>query len=160
VRGGSREETLKRIRSHVMSEHNRKKRLENTRRYNNKSKTWKNLAFRPDTGASSRSSPTSSETSSLKDTPSPDNREDSPTHSPPKSTERLSPASEIIIVHSPSGIIKDLQAGQVQEWEAATNGMAFVGAPWSYVGQGINDPFNTTRVQLSEQQFGHLEFCK
>lgn len=40
---GTREETLKRIRSHVMSEHNRKKR-ESTKRH---AKTWKNLAFQP-----------------------------------------------------------------------------------------------------------------
>lgn len=40
---GSREETLKRIRSHVMSEHNRKKR-ETTKRH---AKTWKHLAFQP-----------------------------------------------------------------------------------------------------------------
>ncbi|KAJ5137648.1 hypothetical protein N7526_003881 [Penicillium atrosanguineum] len=43
--GGTKEETLKRIRSHVMSEHNRKKRLENTKRY--KSKSFKHLAFQP-----------------------------------------------------------------------------------------------------------------
>ncbi|OKP14793.1 hypothetical protein PENSUB_5857 [Penicillium subrubescens] len=43
--GGTKEETLKRIRSHVMSEHNRKKRLENTKKY--KGKSWKHLAFQP-----------------------------------------------------------------------------------------------------------------
>ncbi|KAL1966650.1 hypothetical protein VTN77DRAFT_4061 [Rasamsonia byssochlamydoides] len=152
VKAGSREEMLKRIRSHVMSEHNRKKRLENTRRYN-KSKTWKNLAYRPPAG-SSHPSPTSSESSSSKDSVSSD-RDDSPSHSPPNSGERVIPSSEIVPAHSPRGIIKDLQAGYpVQDWVDVTTAVV----PWSYVGHGMNDPFDSTRVQLSDRQFGHLQF--
>lgn len=58
---GTREETLKRIRSHVMSEHNRKKR-ESTKRH---TKTWKNLAFQPvETAATATATATASTTES------------------------------------------------------------------------------------------------
>jgi hypothetical protein len=149
VKGGSREETLKRIRSHVMSEHNRKKRLENTRRYN-KSKTWKNLAYRPQAG---HPSPTSSDSSNSKDS---SDRDDSPSLSPAHSAERVTPSSETTPAYSPRGIINDLQAGyQTEDWD---DGTAVV--PWSYVGQGMDDPFSATRVPLSNRQFEHLQFCK
>ncbi|KAL1980369.1 hypothetical protein VTN96DRAFT_4240 [Rasamsonia emersonii] len=152
VKGGSREETLKRIRSHVMSEHNRKKRLENTRRYN-KSKTWKSLAYRPPAGAS-HPSPSSSESSTSKDSVSSD-RDESPSHSPPNSVERVTPSSDVVPAHSPRGIIRDLQAGYpVQDW----GDVATAVVPLSYVGQGMNDPFQSTRVQLSGRHVAHLHF--
>lgn len=42
---GIREETLKRICSHVMSEHNYHKKRQDTKRHS--TKTWKHLAFQP-----------------------------------------------------------------------------------------------------------------
>lgn len=137
-----------------MSEHNRKKRLENTRRYN-KSKTWKNLAYRPPAGAS-HPSPSSSESSTSKDSVSSD-RDESPSHSPPNSAEHATPSSDVVPARSRRGIIRDLQAGYpVQNWEDVTTAVV----PLSYVGQGMSDPFQATRVQLSSRQVAHLHFCR
>lgn len=164
VKGGSREATLKRIRSHVMSEHNRKKRLENTRRYN-KSKTWKNLAFRPEPAikpnndssptslkSSSSSSPSSSVTSSppgnasSKDSTSPESTQDVPTESLPKF------GTETAVVQTLS-----VQAPVIEEsrW-IPTN----THSPWSNLGASQMDPFNSAQVPVSNSHFQHLRLCE
>ncbi|EED16352.1 hypothetical protein TSTA_014430 [Talaromyces stipitatus ATCC 10500] len=174
VRKGSREETLKRIRSHVMSEHNRKKRLENTRRYN-KSKTWKNLAYRPEPIATSRlsraiessisppySSSSSSDRSSSKSSSSPEIREQSPPDSLKKSRSAGSLTSETSIAFS---TIQDFSqestsstqsSPQEQQLSLVRHEASVPVAP--RVGTDELDPFHATQVQLSESQYQHFKF--
>ncbi|CRG90013.1 hypothetical protein PISL3812_07054 [Talaromyces islandicus] len=158
VKGGSREATLKRIRSHVMSEHNRKKRLENTRRYN-KSKTWKNLAFRPDAlvktndssstslKSSSSSSPSSSVMSSppgnpsSKDSTSPESTQDVPTESVSKVGNEAAVAQSLSV-----------QAPAIESEWIPTN----THSPWSTLGASQMDPFNAAQVPVSNSHFQHL----
>jgi hypothetical protein len=164
VKGGSREATLKRIRSHVMSEHNRKKRLENTRRYN-KSKTWKNLAFRPETvvktnnssptslKASSSTSPSSSVTSSppgnasSKDSTSPESTQDVPL--PTESVSKLGSETAVAQTLSVPPVIEK------SKW-IPTN----THSPWSTLGASQMDPFNAAQVPVSNSHFQHLRLCK
>jgi hypothetical protein len=149
VETGSREETLKRIRSHVMSEHNRRKRLENTRRY--KSKTWKSLAFRPGEANSSERSPTFSDGSMSKDSQWASESDDYPFRSPSLSAdEGRTPSTQVSRKSSPAATF------EVLEWETKSA----KGSPWSYVGQGIVDPFVSGLIQLSDRTTGHLQFCK
>lgn len=174
VQKGSREETLKRIRSHVMSEHNRKKRLENTRRYN-KSKTWKNLAYRPEPIATSKlsralesslSSPSSSSTSdrsSSKSSSSPEIRESSPPDSLKTSRSTGSLASETSIAFATSqdstldytqDSPQDQQLSVISRHEPSSVPTA------SYVGSDdLLDPFQATQIRLSEAQYQHFKFC-
>lgn len=174
VQKGSREETLKRIRSHVMSEHNRKKRLENTRRYN-KSKTWKNLAYRPEPLATSKlsralesslSSPSSSSTSdrsSSKGSSSPEIRETSPPDSLKTSRSTGSLASETSVVFSTfqdpahdytHDLPEDPQLSVISRHKASI----IPAAP--YIGpDDLLDPFRVTQTSLSETQYQHFKFC-
>lgn len=167
VKRGSKEEQLKRIRSHVMSEHNRKKRLENTRRYN-KSKTWKNLAYRPEpvgtskhprASGSSLSSPTSSsasDRSSSKSSASPENREDSPpgTLAISRSSGSLTSETSWVQSTSPSST-QDLLLDQLS---AAPRQDSFATSP-PFIGSDGIDPFQATQVQLSQTQYQHLKYC-
>jgi hypothetical protein len=150
VAGGSREETLKRIRSHVMSEHNRKKRLESTRRY--KSKTWKSLAYRP-TGATSRDRPAQKGKS-----PPVLRGRDSPSFSSSASSVALSKPTTAPSVRSVRKAADDSNAkSQAVAWQYPVK---VVGTPSSPVGQGAGDPFNSTQVQLSGRMLANLQFCK
>lgn len=169
VQKGSREQTLKRIRSHVMSEHNRKKRLENTRRYN-KSKTWKNLAYRPEPIASSQlsrtvessiSSPSSSSTSdrsSSKSSSSPEIRERSPPNSLKTSRSSSSIKSETSISFSSLQVptpeaLHDQQLSVVSSHEQSSVPKIL------YSGTEEVDPFHAMQVRLSEAQYQHFKFC-
>jgi hypothetical protein len=185
VSEGTREETLKRIRSHVMSEHNRKKRLENTKRY--KSKTWKHLAFQPVETAGSNSSSTtavsataaaelSQSSSTLKLEPS------SPTIS---STQHHQHAEQehdrdhpqikeeeehydLVVAERTSFPPSSTPAGNVDSYRGGTPSQTqTVGAvqsrfsgPWDDLGQGGKDPFNTLHTPLSERMYRHLQHCK
>ncbi|KAE8550565.1 hypothetical protein EYB25_006793 [Talaromyces marneffei] len=173
VQKGSREETLKRIRSHVMSEHNRKKRLENTRRYN-KSKTWKNLAYRPESMAASKfsraiessipspSSSSTSDRSSSKSSSSPEIRETSPPDSfkIPKSTGSM--ASETLIsLLAPQDSTQDWTQESPQDQQISVirkhETSSVPAAP--YVGtDDVLDPFQATQIRLSSAQYQHLKF--
>lgn len=154
---GTKEETLKRIRSHVMSEHNRKKRLENTKRY--KGKTWKHLPFQPPeqipggVGPPRPPAPPSSASSSTSG--SNESRrvsyviEDSP-------GQELSPTTHTANYYYP-----------VSEWdESGFDGVvgyqARPAAPpiWTYVGPGAHDPFNTGHTQLTDRMMRHLQTCQ
>ncbi|KAH8700894.1 hypothetical protein BGW36DRAFT_291974 [Talaromyces proteolyticus] len=167
VKGGSREETLKRIRSHVMSEHNRKKRLENTRRYN-KNKTWKNLAFRPDpaatskssqspptffTSGSSTSSSSSPEHASSKDSASPESGDDLPTGAVQKmqqDSNTFIADTDTFIVNTAPEMVESVQVDPLQQGEI------LLAHPWSYIGVGGSDPFNAVQVSVSNSHFQHL----
>lgn len=164
VRRGSKEETLKRIRSHVMSEHNRKKRLENTRRYN-KSKGWKNLAFRPEpaptsklshaltasisaasvSSSSSSSSSPPSDRSSSKGSSSPEEKGYSLKKSVAKPVNRDWRPS-----NTSSSDITITQHRQLDRLPAKV--------PPLQVGTADADPFLAAQVQLSETQYQHLKF--
>jgi hypothetical protein len=145
---GTKEETLKRIRSHVMSEHNRKKRIESTKQYN-KSK-WKKSPQEPatDTGAlvPSGSTPT--------------------LITPPASlaNSRISDEQDLDVEE----IIPTTAIGYPGVSATAWDDTGFDGtmvyppgpSAWSYVGQGANDPFNTGHTQLTDGMMRHLRVCK
>lgn len=165
VKGGSREATLKRIRSHVMSEHNRKKRLENTRRYS-KNKTWKNLAFRPEPvikpnrsspPTSLKSSPSSSSSSSSatsspsgnassKDSTSPESTQDLPTETASKL------AVETAVVQTSSVQTPVIEVSRLVSMSSSS--------PWLNLGASQNDPFHATQVPVSNTYFQHLHLCE
>lgn len=141
--GSKKEETLKRIRSHVMSEHNRKKRLENAKRY--KGKAWKNLAFQPvEPIIAGRSSTSPVELS--------------PGTSPDRGSIAYSDQSD----------------DSLTTYFPMRNGSSYTPAlslhdlvypipptdPWTYLGQGSNDPFNVMQVPLSSRMQSHLQLCE
>jgi hypothetical protein len=174
VQKGSREETLKRIRSHVMSEHNRKKRLENTRRYN-KNKTWKNLAYRPEPIATSKtsraiepsiSSPSSSSMSdrSSKSSSSPEIRENSPPDSLKTSRSTGSLKSETSIAFSTiqdsTQELSQDSSPQDQQLSVISRHESSIVPTAPYVGtDDLLDPFFATQIRLSEAQYQHFKFC-
>lgn len=159
VSEGTREDTLKRIRSHVMSEHNRKKRLENTKRY--KTKAWKHLAFQPvETSASASAATTaltaSTEPPAMTETTPPDSREpsasSSPGHIPPE--RRVKEEDD----HTGLVVAPVVSAGRIANGHQVTP--VRVASPWNYVGQGAQDPFCLGHTRLSDRMMRHLQHCK
>lgn len=147
---GTTDETLKRIRSHVMSEHNRKKRMESTEQYN-KSK-WKHSSYQPPTtnpGALVPAQPTRPSISS----------------SASLSGSQISEEQELEQVDE---LVTSTAVGyptmQAASWDDSSFGgtMAYPAGPsaWSYVGQGANDPFNTEHTQLTDRMMRHLRVCE
>lgn len=137
---GRREETLKRIRSHVMSEHNRKKR-ESTKRYSNKS--WKHLAFQPVETTATAAAANNTATSTTK-SKSPAGSSRATTRS------QTSPVvDQSVETESPDAVQAD-NAGNVM----------VPAQPWGYLGQGAKDPFCMTHTPLSDRMFRHLQNCK
>ncbi|KAL4891779.1 hypothetical protein BDV59DRAFT_181746 [Aspergillus ambiguus] len=170
VSEGTREETLKRIRSHVMSEHNRKKRMENTKRYN-KGKTWKHLAFQPvETTASSSAAPTTITTSppasshrSPAKTPSPHSRISDDSSSPSSSPEQVTQeppertftvvcdaqtSAYPAVITTPDGYSPYRPYGV-----DASQSMS----PYAYLGAGCKDPFNVMHTPLTDRMMRHLQ---
>ncbi|KAJ5267571.1 hypothetical protein N7478_010379 [Penicillium angulare] len=145
---GTKEETLKRIRSHVMSEHNRKKRLESTKRY--KSKTWKHLPFQPPEqipgGVGPPRPPAPPSSVSSTSTPS-ENRRTSYAIDDDTDT-------DLVPYTSSAGYA----SGDLSESWDDTGFDGVVGyqsrsatAPiWTYIGPGAHDPFNTGHTQLTD----------
>ncbi|CAG8139773.1 unnamed protein product [Penicillium salamii] len=141
---GTKEETLKRIRSHVMSEHNRKKRIESTKQYN-KSK-WKQSPYESPTAETGALVPTGSAPSMI---------------TPPASlaNSRLLEEQELDVEE-----IIPTSAGYPELSAPSWDGIDFDGtvayppgpSAWSYVGQGANDPFNTGHTQLTDRMMRHL----
>ncbi|KAL2813574.1 hypothetical protein BJX63DRAFT_431915 [Aspergillus granulosus] len=181
VAEGTREETLKLIRSHVMSEHNRKKRLENNKRY--KSKAWKHLAFQPVETAAPHSAPPLPETS--QPAPRKAARKKSRSTLPPP-TASSSASSKSPSPEEPP-FYKDDEEDEEEETQFADAGGDYetlpadaVGdprikveqettlpiiqnpSPWAYVGQGSSDPFSTMHTPISERMHRHLQhfLCK
>lgn len=167
--GGTKEETLKRIRSNVMSEHNRKKRLENTKRY--KSKSFKHLAFQPPETVPVASGPprpppvaSSSSSSSSSSRNSPHVVEQINTN------QDLVPATSAVAVdYYPGGSVEAWDETWDESWDDG-NFDGVVGyqarqpAPtpslWTYIGSGAHDPFNTGHTQLTDRMMRHLQNCE
>ncbi|KAJ5103261.1 hypothetical protein N7532_003790 [Penicillium argentinense] len=141
--GGTKEETLKRIRSHVMSEHNRKKRLESTKRY--KGKSWKHLAFQPPEtvpGAMGPSPPLSSASS-----------QGSQMVEEGETKQELTP-----IYASPMEYYSDLpQQSWMNDGVVGYQDQAASPALWTVIGSGAHDPFNTGHTQLTDRMMRYLQ---
>lgn len=163
---GTKEETLKRIRSHVMSEHNRKKRLENTKKY--KGKSWKHLAFQPPEtipGAAGPPRPPASTPS----TSSSSSRWGSHVSESPPSKQEIVPTTTAVEYYPPATTATETWACQGWSEDAWDDGSydKVVGyptkasrySPWSYVGSGAHDPFNTGHTQLTDRMMRHLQNC-
>lgn len=141
---GTKDETLKRIRSHVMSEHNRKKRLENTKRY--KSKTWKHLAFQPPATA-------------VTVDPQP----------PPASASLNNGRSSAAIEYSdepheliPAGTTTYATSTAYPSssgWDGNEYDESAPMSIWTPLGQGARDPFNTGHTQLTDRMMRHVQSC-
>ncbi|PYI13166.1 hypothetical protein BO99DRAFT_438473 [Aspergillus violaceofuscus CBS 115571] len=178
VSEGTREETLKRIRSHVMSEHNRKKRLENTKRY--KSKTWKHLAFQPveTTASSSAAAAAAAATSASPTNPSPKQTvtessfgaritsespppsSSSSASSSPEQRHREEPQNALVVTEASSYPVVTAAAVNSFSIDAPTSNELSpmqVASPWTLVGQGGSDPFNTSHTVLTDRMSGHLQ---
>ncbi|KAF7115293.1 hypothetical protein CNMCM5793_001929 [Aspergillus hiratsukae] len=183
VSEGTREETLKRIRSHVMSEHNRKKRLENTKRY--KSKTWKHLAFQPVETTGSNSSTTAvsatapaqlSQSASSSSTL--ELNSSSPTistqhhHHPKQEHDGDQPHIkdeeehyELVVAErtsfspssAPAGNVDSYGVGAPSQTQTGSPVQSRTSRPWDSLGQGGKDPFNTLHTPLSERMYRHLQ---
>lgn len=164
--GGNKEETLKRIRSHVMSEHNRKKRLENTKRY--KSKSYKHLAFQPPETvprAVGPPRPPPPPPASSSSSSSSDSRHSSHVVEPKPASQELVPSASTAVDY--------YNAVPAEAWDESWDDNGFdgvVGFParpapaaaslWSYVGAGAHDPFNTGHTQLTDRMMRHLQNCE
>ncbi|KAJ5750461.1 hypothetical protein N7533_007489 [Penicillium manginii] len=148
--GGTKEETLKRIRSHVMSEHNRKKRLESTKRY--KGKSWKHLSFQtPETvpgpiGPSPPPPPSSSSSSS-----SSHGSQQFVDESDVK--QELTPETTPPVDYYPDTSQQVWYNDEVVGYQDQSSSLA----TWSVVGSGAHDPFNTGHTQLTDRMMRHLQ---
>ena len=153
----SKEETLKRIRSHVMSEHNRKKRLENTNKY--KTQTWKHTAFqRPETNrrAMGPARPSSSSVSS------------SGNRRGVYAVDQSGPQLQLGTVVTTAGeyhpaISAELWDGRFDEpYDEVIEYAARAAAPsvWTYVGSGTQDPFNAGHTQITDRMMRYLNNCE
>lgn len=178
VAEGTREETLKLIRSHVMSEHNRKKRLDTSKR--SKSKTWKHLAFQPvETTASSSATAGSSATAApsavasssrqasrrkpRKTARQTENTSSSSSSKSPSPDEH--PQEEQDTAHADVDEEYPVASGDpVDSYGVDADNKALAvlqdSTPYTYIGQGTSDPFNTTHTPLSERMYRHLQHCK
>lgn len=148
---GTTDETLKRIRSHVMSEHNRKKRMESTEQYN-KSK-WKPSPYQAPAMEIGALVPAENTRSSL-------------------SSSISLPGGHILEeqeIEEVEGLLTPAAAAGYSALPAASwDGTGFSGAmsytpgpsAWTCVGQGANDPFNTGHTQLTDRMMRHLRVCK
>lgn len=163
---GTKEETLKRIRSHVMSEHNRKKRLENTKKY--KGKSWKHLAFQPPETIPGGMGPPRPPVSTPSSSSSSSRLGSQVSESPPLNNE-LVPTSSALEYYPPVSSATETWTGQTWSEDTLEDGSydEVVGyptkstrySPWSYVGSGAHDPFNTGHTQLTDRMMRHLQNC-
>ncbi|GFF48241.1 hypothetical protein IFM46972_08499 [Aspergillus udagawae] len=173
VSEGTREETLKRIRSHVMSEHNRKKRLENTKRY--KSKTWKHLAFQPVETTGSSSSSTTAVSATAPSSASPSSTFEQKISSSPtiSTTQHHQQADQEhdqgqpqikeeeghfeLVVTKKTGNVDSYSVGAPSQTQVVDRVPSRSSPPWDGLGQGGKDPFNTLHTPLSERMYRHLQ---
>lgn len=147
VSEGTREDTLKRIRSHVMSEHNRKKRLENTKRY--KTKTWKHLAFQPVETAAAKGQTGSSRINSFS------------TESPNSSSLKQDDDDQVTDAVGFPTHSSAAAGAEDHDVEEVVNTLPMSAEfPWTYLGAGAKDPFSMTHTPLSDRMWRHLQHCK
>jgi hypothetical protein len=149
---GTKEETLKRIRSHVMSEHNRKKRMESTKQYS-KDK-WKQMPYQTPAGAlvpagagSGPARASISSSASLAGTHVSDETE----------LEQYGMGNTLVPC---SGYPAVSGASGWDEGNQSYGGASTYPSIWSRVGQGANDPFNTGHTQLTDRMMRHLRVCE
>lgn len=175
---GTREETLKRIRSHVMSEHNRKKR-ESTKRHS--TKTWKHLAFQPvettataaaNNTVTTTTTTTPASTKSTSASAGPSARPLSTQSAASVRSKNLTAVAKRPKTEEGAGkqkrdklatdVIIDPQAESSVDVVAPAHETAVVTAsqPWTYLGQGSHDPFSVTHTPLSDRMCRHLQYCK
>ncbi|KAJ5574381.1 uncharacterized protein N7459_008808 [Penicillium hispanicum] len=155
---GTKEETLKRIRSHVMSEHNRKKRLESTKKY--KPKTWKNLAFQPPETIPGAMGPPRPPVSSSSSSSSPDSRRSSYAIDQSDIKQELVPVATTTAMGYHSAVLAEAWDGRFDDTFDEVVGYASrPAAPsvWAYVGSGAHDPFNTGHTQMTDRMMRHLQ---
>lgn len=153
---GTKEETLKRIRSHVMSEHNRKKRLESTKRF--KSKTSKDdtlqtsqVTSRTAATAGSHFLPLESASSS-----SPDSRRSSDvTEQAGLEQELVSTTAVGFPAESESSMWDSYGYDAPVEYSAGQ-----MPSLWDRLGQGAHDPFDTAHTKLTDRMLQHVQYCK
>lgn len=162
--GGNREETLKRIRSHVMSEHNRKKRLGNIKY---KSKSYKHMAFQlPETVPGTLDPPRSAPPYPPRPPPASSSSSSSSTSRRSSHAAENAPASQEL-VRSTSATVDYYNAAPAETWDASWDENGFDGGVtrttpaslWSYVGTGAHDPFNTGHTHLTDRMMRHLQNC-
>jgi len=157
---GTKEETLKRIRSHVMSEHNRKKRLENTKRY--KGKTFKHLPFQPPEQIPGGVGPPRplvlSPAVSSSNVSSNSSRKVSEA-SEEDTTQELVPITQAMGHYTPASSAEPWEETGFDGVVGYQNGS---GAPhiWSPLGQGAHDPFDTGHTKLTDRMMRHLQNCQ
>ncbi|KAJ5551477.1 hypothetical protein N7461_006175 [Penicillium sp. DV-2018c] len=144
---GTTDETLKRIRSHVMSEHNRKKRMESTEQYS-KSK-WKQPAYQSPISGDALV-PVRSGRSSISASASVSGSQ--------YSEEQGIEAVEDLVSSTSAGY----HAMPVAFDDSESRAMTYVPSlsVWSYIGQGAIDPFETGHTQLTPRMTRHLRVCK
>lgn len=149
--GGTKEETLKRIRSHVMSEHNRKKRLESTKRY--KGKSWKHLAFQPPEtlpGTIGPSPPPLSSSSSRSPSQGSQFIDESDTK------QDVTPVTTPSVDYYPNTSQQTWFNEEVVGYQDQSTSLV----KWSVLGSGAHDPFNTGHTQLTDRMMRHLQTCR
>lgn len=134
---GSREETLKRIRSHVMSEHNRKKR-ENTKRH---AKTWKHLAFQP----VENNSPAGPKKAAAAPAPAPAAVATTP-------GPVAAPATTVEL-----GAVVRKNPAKRRDQRVERGSVVEETIPWPIGGL---DPFSVSHTQLSDRMCRHLQHCR
>lgn len=169
--GGTKEETLKRIRSHVMSEHNRKKRLENKKQY--KGKSWKHLAFQPSEtipgGVGPPGLPVTAENQASASTSTRTSNSHSHSTSARTSVSGSTQTTEDTYVKQalvPVSTTTDYyNTVPVESWDQNVYdevvGYQTQPAPvWTYIGSGAHDPFNTGHTQLTDRMMRHLQNCE
>ncbi|KAJ5919790.1 hypothetical protein N7454_009625 [Penicillium verhagenii] len=160
---GTKEETLKRIRSHVMSEHNRKKRLENTKRY--KGKTFKHLPFNPPEQVPGgvgpprppvlSPSPSSSIVSS-----NPSRKVSYEGEGEEETGQELVPATQIVGYHTPATsaeLWENSSFDGTVNYQSRLESTLAVPQVWSLLGQGAYDPFDTGHTKLTDRMMRHLQ---
>lgn len=166
VSEGAREDTLKRIRSHVMSEHNRKKRLENTKRY--KSKTWKHLAFQPvETAAAASAGPSAPAIGPMPPPPgrssvkaSSASRGKQPSRSGSNNDNH---ANDLVVTSAPGhpAVMAVASTSGEPSYSYAVAPVPPSPSPTMFLGHGAHaDPFNMAHTPLTDRMFRHLQRCK
>ncbi|KAJ5131053.1 uncharacterized protein N7515_007092 [Penicillium bovifimosum] len=141
---GTTDETLKRIRSHVMSEHNRKKRMESTEQYNNSK--WKQPAYPSPTSVDALV-PARSGRLSVSTSASVSGSQ----YSEEQGTEEVEEMVTSTSVGYPVMPVASYDDSEIRM-------LACVPSPsiWSYLGQGANDPFETGHTPLTPRMMRHL----